>query len=105
MILTFNSNGSQPETIIERKITRLAFLSRFTDVEAVAIDLASSGNTENAAMIRRYLSKVNSSSFIDLDRADTRDGVNALAAMGLISAERATEIITSFIQEHEVFYG
>lgn len=105
MIFTFNTGGDQPDVIIERKITRLAFLSRFTDAEAVAIDLTSIGNTESAAMIRRYLSKVNSSSFIALDRADTHDGVNALAVMGLISAERATEILTSPIEEHEVFHG
>lgn len=105
MILEFNSEGVAPELISEHKITKLAFLSRFTDAEAVSIDLASSGNTEREAMIRRYLSKVNSSSFIVLDRNDTKGGVNALASIGLISVERANEILTSPIEEHEVFHG
>ena len=36
------------------RITRLAFVDRFTDAEAVAIDLASIGATVQAASIRRY---------------------------------------------------
>ena len=85
----------------ERHITQLAFLSRFTDAEAVAIDLASIGTTPQAAGMRRYLSKVNAAKFIDLDRADTRAGVQALEAATLLAAGRALQILDAPIQASE----
>ena len=84
-----------------RQITRLAFLDRFTDAEAVAIDLASMGATVEAASVRRYLSKVNAATFIDLDRADTRAGVQALEAGGLLGEGRALEILDAPVEQHE----
>ena len=84
-----------------RQITRLAFLDRFTDAEAVAIDLASMGATVEAASVRRYLSKVNAATFIDLDRADTRAGVSALEAGGLLGEGRALEIMDAPVEQHE----
>ena len=84
-----------------RQITRLAFLDRFTDAEAVAIDLASMGATVEAASVRRYLSKVNAATFIDLDRADTRAGVQALEAGGLLGEGRALEIMDAPVEQHE----
>lgn len=84
------------------QITRLAFLSRFTDEEAVALDLASIGATVEAATLRRYLSKVNAASFIDLSREDTRAGVQALEPMGILAEGRALEILDAPIQAHEV---
>lgn len=90
------------------KITRLAFLSRFTDSEAIAIDLASidnpSGTTQeraNSAAIRRYLAKINAATFVDVTRQDTVDGVNALAAMGFITAQRAQEVLSDVISSNE----
>lgn len=84
-----------------RHITRLAFLNRFTDAEAVAIDLASIGATVEAAGLRRYLAKVNAATFIDLDRADTRAGVQALEAGELLAAGRALEILDAPVQDAE----
>lgn len=86
-----------------RHITRLAFISRFTDAEAIVIDLASIGATQQAAAMRRYLNKVNTALYIDLDRADTRNGVLALQAGGLLANGRAAEILDAPIQDHEVF--
>lgn len=83
-------------------VTRLAFLSRFTDEEAVALDLASIGATVEAATLRRYLSKVNAASFIDLSREDTRAGVLALEPIGILAEGRALEILDAPIQDHEV---
>ena len=85
----------------DSRITRLAFVDRFTDAEAVAIDLASIGATVQAASIRRYLDKVNKAVFIDLAREDTQAGVQALETNGLISAGRADAILTAPIQPHE----
>jgi len=102
----FESSGvvyeALPITVLDTIITRLAFLSRFTDEEAVALDLASIGATVEAATLRRYLSKVNAASFIDLSREDTRAGVLALEPMGILAEGRALEILDAPIQPHEV---
>lgn len=91
-----------PEPIAEpRHITRLAFLNRFTDAEAIAIDLASIGATVQAAGMRRYMSKVNAATFIDLASPDTRAGVQALEAGGLLAAGRAAEILDGAILDEE----
>ena len=91
-----------PEQAQPAQITRLAFLSRFTDEEAIALDLASMGATVEAAMLRRYMSKVNAATFIDLSREDTRAGVLALETMGILAEGRALEILNAPIQPHEV---
>lgn len=85
-----------------RHITRLAFLNRFTDEEAVAIDLASIGTTIEAAMMRRYLSKVEAASYIDLEIEDTRQGVLALESAGILAEGRALEILDNPIEPHEI---
>lgn len=87
-----------PET---RHITQLAFLNRFTDAEAIAIDLASQGATVQAAAMRRYQSKVSAATYIDLDRQDTRDGVLALETAGLLGTGRALIILDDPIQAEE----
>lgn len=89
----------------DSRITRLAFLSRFTDAEAVQIDLASQGGTIEAATIRRYLSKVDAASFIDLSRADTAAGVLALESAGLLAEGRASEILETAISDIERYRG
>ncbi len=83
----------EPPVVQDMRITRLAFLSRFTDTEAISIDLASSGNTPQAAALRRYLNKVNAATYIDLAREDTQTGVRALEALGILAAGRADEIL------------
>ena len=96
----------QPEHApVLRHITRLAFLSRFSDSEAVAIDLASIGATPQAAGMRRYMSKVNAATYIDLDRADTRAGVQALEAAGVLAAGRALQILDAPVQPEERWHG
>ena len=97
-----------PEPIVNTRITRLAFLSRFTDDEAVAIDLASIDNPAGTsderigqASIRRYMSKINAASFVDVAREDTIIGVNVLETMGLIGAGRADEILSTEITSEE----
>lgn len=85
------------------RITRLAFLSRFTDEEAIAIELASVGSTVQAAAMRRYLAKVNAAMFIDLKRDDTRAGVLSLEAAGLIGNGRALQILDTVPTAEEVY--
>lgn len=95
----------EPEPPPDLRITRLAFLDRFTDAEAVAIDLASLGATVQAAGLRRYLHKVNSAQHIDLARADLQAGVQALEAAGLLAAGRAEQILTAPITDVERYRG
>ena len=86
----------------ERNVSRKAFLSRFTDAEAIDIDLASIGATREAAAVRRYLSKVNAAQHIDLADEETRDGVQALEAAGLLQPGRALAILDAPIEPKEL---
>lgn len=95
----------EPALPPDLRITRLAFLDRFADAEAVAIDLASIGATPQAAGLRRYLHKVNSATHIDLARADLQAGVQALEAAGLLAAGRAEQILTAPITDIERYKG
>jgi len=89
-------------------LTRLAFLNRFTDAEAVTIDMASiddPNGTESerigAASIRRYMSKINAATFVDVARDDTIAGVTALESSGLLGVGRASEILSTTISSEE----
>ena len=91
-----------PAEPTERNVSRKAFLSRFTDAEAIDIDLASIGPTREAATVRRYLSKVNAAQHIDLADNETRTGVQALEAGGLLQPGRALAILDAPIEPKEV---
>jgi hypothetical protein len=100
--------GSQKVT--GRRITKLAFRNRFTQSEKVAIEIAQLDDPAApmrqramAAALRASQSDVNASTFIDLDRADTRAGVQQLEAAGLLAAKRALQILDAPIEAHEVF--
>lgn len=85
-----------------KKLTKFAFLSRFTDEEAISIDLASIGATVEAATIRRYLAKISAAEFIDLESPDLQKGLTTLEAVGLLGEGRSNDILTAPVQEHEV---
>ena len=94
--------GPPPAEPTERNVSRKAFLSRFTDAEAIDIDLASNGATREAAAVRRYLSKVNAAQHIDLADEETRTGVQALEAAGLLQPGRALVILDAPIEPKEL---
>lgn len=96
---------SIPQPEMPKYLSQLAFISRFTDTEAVAIDLASIGATVPAATVRRYLQKVNAAEFIDLSREDTRSSVQALEAAGLLGAGRALIILDTPLADQEAYRG
>ena len=92
-----------------RHITTLAFRNRFTLGEKVALEIASMDDPsaqmtqrQQAAMVRVYLSDVNNAKYIDLDRPDTRAGVQALEAAGLLAAGRSSEILDAPIEAIEM---
>lgn len=76
-------------------ITPLEFLERFTDEEAIAIDLASIGTTQLAASVRRLMQLINAARTIELDNPRTISGVQQLEAAGLIATGRAAEILST----------
>ena len=94
--------GPPPPVPTERNVSRKAFLSRFTDAEAIDIDLASIGATRDAAAVRSYLSKVNAAQHIDLADDETRTGVHALEAAGLLQPGRALVILDAPIEPKEL---
>ena len=94
--------GPPPELPTGRLVSNKAFLSRFTDDEAIDIDLASMGATREAATVRRYLSKVNAAQNIDLADDETRTGVQALEAAGLLQPGRALVILDAPIEPKEL---
>ena len=86
------------DTTSANRITKLAFRNRFTPAEKNALYTAAKSNVD----IQIYLDDVNAATFIDLQRADTRDNVHALEAAGLIAAGRAAEILDTPPHPEEV---
>lgn len=89
----------------DRHITKLAFRSRFTSAERAAITYAAKQASAQGAAVQSYLDDTQAATFIDLNRPDTRAGVQALEAAGLIAAGRAAQILDAEIQPQEVFNG
>lgn len=87
------------------RVTRLAFLHRLTDAEAIALDIASQGTSILAASLRRFQQKVNAAPYIDLALEETISGVNALEQMGIIAQGRAAQILTAPVQPNEIPRG
>ncbi|MFO0451548.1 MAG: hypothetical protein ACK52I_23305 [Pseudomonadota bacterium] len=83
----------EPEPVTDWRVTKLRFQLRFTDAEAIAIDLASQGATVEAAAVRRYLKLIELAEWIDLANQLVRNGIFNLAAAGLLTEERANVII------------
>lgn len=83
------------------RMTRLAFRNRFTFEEKVAIETAA----ETDATVRVLLKDQSEATYIDLERADTQQGTMLLVQKGLITSERASEILSLEIQPDEEYRG
>jgi len=95
-----------------RHITKLAFRNRFTTKEKVMIELAGAYNPADpiqkqqlAATVRVSNADIALSTYIDLDRPDTRAGVKSMEDFGLLAAGRADEILDSPVQDFERYKG
>ncbi|WP_440110331.1 hypothetical protein [Acidovorax sp. BL-A-41-H1] len=95
-----------------RHVIKLAFRNRFTRAEKVALEMAALDNPaaslaqrQQSAALRADLKDQEGATFIDLDHADLRTGVQALEAAGLIAAGRALQILDAPVQEIERFRG
>ena len=92
----------------DTRITRLAFRNRFTSAEKMALEMAAlddptapMAQRQQAAVLRVHLADVAASTFIDLGSQDTRAGVLALEAGGLLTEDRVLEILDAPVQPHE----
>lgn len=101
-------SANQNAPISNRHITVLAFRNRYTLQEKVAIELAAADNPSGTieqrtftATIRSFLKDMDNATYIDLDRADTRFGVNTLEQYGVIGVGRAVIILDGPITEIE----
>ncbi len=76
----------RPESKI---MTTLAFMELFTDAEWVAVLDAA----KQSSQIQLFVMKMEQAEFMDLDYQATIDGINGLAALGLITVQRAQEVL------------
>ncbi|UGQ45075.1 hypothetical protein [Massilia endophytica] len=93
---------------LSRQITVLAMRNRFTKAEKIHIDLASIDDPakslaerQQAAEIRVLQADLAASSYVDLDREDTRDGVLQLELAGILPPGRALEILDAPVELSE----
>jgi len=87
--------------VVDMRITKLAFKHRFTQQERIDIREAS----KTIPKVYDFEDLVNSATFIDLSRDDTKIAVNAVESVIPLTQGRANEILTAQIQEHERYRG
>lgn len=85
----------------DMRITKLAFKQRFTQQERIDIREAS----KTIPQVYDFEDLVNSATFIDLSRDDTKIAVNEIESVIPLTQGRANEILTAPIQEHERYRG
>lgn len=78
-------------------ITKLAFRYRMTDQEYVGILTAAKTDVEVAAWVETF----NMVSQINLTDPRTRNGLVTLVAKGLLTEQRAEEIVNAPVQDNE----
>lgn len=94
------------------KITKLAFRQRFTSAEKAGIEIAALDDPlapmqqrALAASLRANQADVQAATYIDLQRPDTRAGVQTLETYGLIAAGRAAVILDTPPTPEEIYKG
>ena len=75
--------------VIKAPITKLAFMDRFTMPELAGIYTAA----KTEVMIEVFLDKLKLATDVNLSDVNTIAGINALATAGLLTTERAAEIL------------
>lgn len=91
------------------QITKFAFRNRFSTTEKVALELASLDNPtlpmeqrQIAATLRVFIKDLDSAQFVQLDRPDIQQGVLQLVVLGILTAERANQILSSPAENYEL---
>jgi hypothetical protein len=90
------------------RITKLAFRNRFTTAEKVALEIAALDDPTapmqqraQAAALRANQADLAAATFVDLDRPDTRAGVQMLEAAGLLAEGRTLVILDTPVTAEE----
>lgn len=106
-----NDEFSPPVVLPEparSRITRLAFRNRFSTAELVGLEMAAiddpaaaAPQRQLAASLRVMQANLQAATFIDLQRPDTRAGVQQLEAVGLLAAGRALAILDAPVEDSE----
>jgi len=107
------ASGNVPVPPQPRHMTVLAFRNRFTKLEKVRIELAAiddptagAAGRALAATVRVGQADLAAAMYVDVERDDTREDVQAFEAMGLLDAPgRALAILDDPIQAHERYPG
>lgn len=84
-----------------RKITKLGLRQRLTFPELIALTTAA----QTSVPLQVLMANFQVATYIDLSRADTIGGMNMLVSMGLLTPERAYEILNNPIAEEERYKG
>lgn len=84
-----------------KRISKLALLNRFTNSELAAYYTAVEANVNLKILDKKMFA----AEFIDLGRADTIAGIQALASVGIISSERASAILNTSPSNDERYRG
>ena len=85
---------------VNKKITKLALLNRFTPTELATYETALASSIPLKVLDKKLFA----ASFIDLDRADTIAGINYLVP-SILTSERASEILNAIPTETELYKG
>jgi len=107
------ARANDPAPAQPRHLTVLAFRNRFTRAEKIRIELAaiddpaaSAESRARAATVRVGQADLAAATYVDVDRTDTREDVQAFEAMDLLDAPgRALAILDDPIQAHERYTG
>ena len=73
----------------DKKMPTLSFIELFTDAELVGILDTAKVSTQ----VQLFVMKMEQANFMDLNYKPTINGINALSSIGLLTAERAEEIL------------
>jgi len=86
-----------PDPNYGSRISRLAFKLRMTANERKAIRVASESNAD----LYDFMDLLSDSTYIDLTRPETIQGIQTLEAAGLLATGRADEILNTPVTEEE----
>ncbi len=74
---------------IDKRMSTLAFMELFTDDEWVGVLDAAKVSSQ----INLFVMKMTQAEYMDLNYQGTIDGINGLAAIGLLTTDRAAEVL------------
>ena len=103
----FNGSTLYPDisSIPNTRITKLAFRQRFTVTEMTGLIAASFAQTPQGYFLQYLMGNLQVATYIDLARSDTQAAIQALVGMGLLTQNRAIQILTATPTSTELYTG